>query len=657
MSLVIFPRQFLVDINGTPRVGAKANFYQTGTTTPITTYTTSAYDVPNANPVLSVTSGHFPAIYINSDVNSTYKIVVTDSADVELYSEDNVPVESIYHRRTSAEITAGVTPTSYAYPPGDLRRYGCDVTGNTNNSTQIANALAAAVASGGIGHIYHPGGRIRHDSTITVPNGVTVFGHDRSKCVFEYVGTDSAWRNVNPVNSSGFGNVTFHRIKITTNSGSNIGAGIELNACGFSYYEVSECWINGSFKYGLILDGVEVSHFHHNIIENSGPANPINIWITNGDDRSVGQSHGYTNVLTINDNQISGAGGYGILDDGGNAHIIVNNNFNGHSVQIRGCALQSFVLQGNSFESLLQTGSANVWLTSIAGVSGATKGPCTNGIIQGNSFGGNMTAASACLRFLGDWHTGFTVSGNTFLPLFGRGSAIDCAFLANSYCGQNIDTGLSSMSHYNAITTGVRGNILYPPQSGTVVTDALYPYEFGDSRSALKPHGGLNFDTQGGLQFNGHILQHFTLEITNNAGTLQHRLVTSHIDAATAVPANLKQAIVGASATYQNTPTVSSGTGFGGVGVGITATHIYFDTAAQTPASNVSIASIEYYDGNNTRIRPSIAFDSINIGGTTRRRLAIQLSNDMTGATVAVDTTLIPSGKTLSVKVLACVMP
>jgi hypothetical protein len=91
MSLVTFPRQFLVDLNGTPRVGARATFYASGTSTLITVYTTGAYAVPHQNPVESVAGGLFPAVYVNPSVNATYKVVITDSADVPLYSEDNIP--------------------------------------------------------------------------------------------------------------------------------------------------------------------------------------------------------------------------------------------------------------------------------------------------------------------------------------------------------------------------------------------------------------------------------------------------------------------------------------------------------------------------------------------------------------------------------------
>jgi len=42
--------------------------------------------------------------------------------------------------QTAAEVTAGVTPTNYSYPPGDVRRYGAVGDGVTDDSTAFANA-------------------------------------------------------------------------------------------------------------------------------------------------------------------------------------------------------------------------------------------------------------------------------------------------------------------------------------------------------------------------------------------------------------------------------------------------------------------------------------------------------------------------------------
>ena len=45
--------------------------------------------------------------------------------------------------RTAAEIAAGVTPTDYSYQPGDLRRYGADVTGVSPSDAALVSAALA----------------------------------------------------------------------------------------------------------------------------------------------------------------------------------------------------------------------------------------------------------------------------------------------------------------------------------------------------------------------------------------------------------------------------------------------------------------------------------------------------------------------------------
>jgi hypothetical protein len=157
MSLVVFPRQVSVDLDGVPRVAAEAYFYAAGTTTPIATYTTAAYAVEHTNPVESVSSGHFPAIYVNPGVNATFKLVLKDEAGNTIYTEDNIPalgftvsdIGATLYPRTTAEIAAGVTPTNYQYPPGLVDRYGTNTSpGTTDMGAAIQSALTVLLNGG-----------------------------------------------------------------------------------------------------------------------------------------------------------------------------------------------------------------------------------------------------------------------------------------------------------------------------------------------------------------------------------------------------------------------------------------------------------------------------------------------------------------------------
>src|SRR6185312_2333453 len=102
-------------------------------------------------------------------------------------------------------------------------------------------------------------------------------------------------------------------------------------AGGWSYFQIEDCWLKGGCSYGVILDAVEICSIHNCLFENTNNTANTNVWIVNGEDRSAGQETGFSNVITIRENQIeAGAGAFGVVDDGGNAHTICANNCNGH---------------------------------------------------------------------------------------------------------------------------------------------------------------------------------------------------------------------------------------------------------------------------------------------------------------------------------------
>jgi hypothetical protein len=67
------------DTNNNPMSGAKWYFYETGTTTPQSVYTTSALSVAHANPVVADGAGKFSPIYFNATL--TYRGVLKSSDD------------------------------------------------------------------------------------------------------------------------------------------------------------------------------------------------------------------------------------------------------------------------------------------------------------------------------------------------------------------------------------------------------------------------------------------------------------------------------------------------------------------------------------------------------------------------------------------------
>ena len=92
---------------GAVGVGYKYFFYQTGTTTPVTTYQNAGLTVANTNPVISDANGRFPEIWY-SDL-SQLKLVVKDSLNNTLETVDPVGA-------TASAVSLNdfdVRPTSY----------------------------------------------------------------------------------------------------------------------------------------------------------------------------------------------------------------------------------------------------------------------------------------------------------------------------------------------------------------------------------------------------------------------------------------------------------------------------------------------------------------------------------------------------------------
>ena len=116
---------------GAVGVGYKYYFYQTGTTTPVTTYQNASLTVANTNPVLSDANGRFPEIWY-SDL-SQLKLIVKDSSNNTIETVDPVGA-------TSSAVSLNdfdVRPTSY---------WGLTA-GTSTAYTLIANPTISAYAN------------------------------------------------------------------------------------------------------------------------------------------------------------------------------------------------------------------------------------------------------------------------------------------------------------------------------------------------------------------------------------------------------------------------------------------------------------------------------------------------------------------------------
>lgn len=77
------------DNNGNPLTGGKLYSYAAGTTTPQTTYTTSAGNVAHTNPIILDSAGRVPSgeIWLTF---AAYKFVLNTSTDVLIATYDNI---------------------------------------------------------------------------------------------------------------------------------------------------------------------------------------------------------------------------------------------------------------------------------------------------------------------------------------------------------------------------------------------------------------------------------------------------------------------------------------------------------------------------------------------------------------------------------------
>lgn len=155
--------------------------------------------------------------------------------------------------------------------------------------------------------------------------------------------------------------------------------------------------------------------------------------------------------------------------------------------------------------------------------------------------------------------------------------------------------------------------------------------------------------SDGNLQLKAAQYQCFLLQITNTAGTLQHRIVSEFVNLN--LP-NHAGKITGASATLANTPSVAAGVNFtSGAGIDSLATQQFiFNTAAQIVLDFATMALVEVND-TTTHVLAAPTQSNRNVNGTTRWRTTLYFKNGTTGADFALTTANIASGKSLFVRV------
>lgn len=118
--------------------------------TPNTVYTFTLFDGPN---------GTGNQVWLATYVNGVQVSLTQAAIGLALYPQ------------TSAESAAGVTPTNYAYPPGDVRRYGGDPLGVIPADTAWTSNVAQAGKPGG-SEMVGPGSYLLSTGIVIAADGV-----------------------------------------------------------------------------------------------------------------------------------------------------------------------------------------------------------------------------------------------------------------------------------------------------------------------------------------------------------------------------------------------------------------------------------------------------------------------------------------------------
>jgi hypothetical protein len=160
--------------------------------------------------------------------------------------------------------------------------------------------------------------------------------------------------------------------------------------------------------------------------------------------------------------------------------------------------------------------------------------------------------------------------------------------------------------------------------------------------------GATSVDTEA-LLVKGQALQHIYIKFQNVSGTLKHNIFAEWL--AVGAAGNFHAKITGASTTATATPTVDGSTDFA-TGVGVNGNGIILNTAAQTLADMIGVATVAY-NSSGSAITSTLSMVSRDVNGTTRVRPEIYLYGSPAGAGWNINTTNLASSKYIVIHLLA----
>ena len=237
---------------------ARLYFYQAGTTTKITTYTTSALSVAHQNPVVADANGVFAPIYVNEATNATYRIQLKTSADVLIYDVDNVPTSGVF------------------YLEGSVKRYGAVGDGVTDDTADLQAAFDANE------NVYLENGETYLCGQLSLTNNQRLTIHGNGATIKLKDSTNLALLNHANV---GTGTVTrlavYNTVFDGNKAGQTAGSWIASGGCIFGYFDqliVRDCEFKNSYGGSIFIKHLTNEFvcdgcYFHDGAEHTGTAN------------------------------------------------------------------------------------------------------------------------------------------------------------------------------------------------------------------------------------------------------------------------------------------------------------------------------------------------------------------------------------------------
>jgi hypothetical protein len=338
-QLFQLPKQLNISSSFTLSAGAKAYFFETGTSTPQDTYSDAGLTTPHAHPVVADAAGVLPAIYL--DPTLEYDLTLNTSADVLIYSVEKINdqvfsgdlIGRALYPKTAAETAADVTIEDFSYPPLDARRY---LSGSAY-AAAIQSAIDAADEAGG-GEVYLDPSITWALGTTTIQtnNGVWIVGTNyvfggTVGTIVTYTGSGNAFESADRASARVWSG-GFRQLKIKGN-------GKVASSCGIDCRRIDDftfdnVWVT-DFDIGLRFDGTGSGGYRNRVHGGGYTHNNTGIQVIN----AANEQRFY--AAQINNNT-----DYGVDVQDGNSVSIIDCNLETNGVHVRTAEQNTRVLFG-----------------------------------------------------------------------------------------------------------------------------------------------------------------------------------------------------------------------------------------------------------------------------------------------------------------------